>query len=392
MKPVKIANRHMSRKNIYIEAQGLVDDHFSGIGQYILGLLRGLDALIDDQIKRGEDYPRVFVLISYDKVHKYNSYNFKHLRVKRLPLSNYFTNGLWHKGLMFPLDLYFGKGYYVFTKFVKMPLLFSKYAVVVYDLSYELHRQYSEDRNANFLSNRVPPSARKADSIITISENSKKEISEVYKVPKNKIVVASPAADMDIFRRKSQSEIETIKKKYEIEGNYIISLSNLEPRKNLVSLVNGYCMLDKKYLETTSLLLVGVKGWKTDSLLEVIESRIKEGYKIILPQTYVDDTDKVALLSGALMLVYPSHYEGFGMPPLEALACGTPVLVANNSSLPEVVGDVGVLLQSNEPEGVRDAIQSELENPSNVTTLGPKHVRSYSWKASAQKVIDAALK
>jgi len=100
------------------------------------------------------------------------------------------------------------------------------------------------------------------------------------------------------------------------------------------------------------LLLVGVSGWKTDELFKDILKRVGSGYNIIRPAKYVLDNDRPAIISGAKMLVYPSHYEGFGMPPLEALACGLPVICADNSSLPEVVGSAAELISSNDTDAL----------------------------------------
>lgn len=379
----------MHTKKIYIEALGLVDKHFSGVGQYIFGLLKGLDELIGDDIKNGKKPPEIYVLIPWSKLDRFNEFKFKHLKAKRIPLHERILSGLWHRGLLPPIDIFFGRGYYIFTRFVSMPLLFSKYAVIIYDLSYELHRQFSEDRNADFLSSKVPETVRKANTVITISQNAKEELSDFYKIDDSKIIVAYPATDPAIFKPRASKEVEEVKQKYGIKGKYIISLSNLEPRKNLTALIDGYCMLGDE-VKDVSLVIVGVKGWKADALLEKINTKIKHGHKIIMPTTYVDDLDKVALLSGATMLVYPSHYEGFGMPPLEALACGTPVIVSNNSSLPEAVGSIGVLLNDNQPADISKAIRKELSAPSDVSAAGPLQARKFSWRASAQKFIDLA--
>jgi len=173
-----------------------------------------------------------------------------------------------------------------------------------------------------------------------------------------------------------------------------LALSNLEPRKNLDGLVEAYCQLPEELCKNLSLLLVGVNGWKTDDLFQKILDKVQQGYRIVRPNTYVSDEDKPAILSGAKMLVYPSHYEGFGMPPLEALACGVPVITSDNSSLPEVVGNVGGLVPSDNLELLIKEMTRYLkymdEQTARTLIEGPKRARSFSWKKSAQIFFDAA--
>lgn len=379
----------MTNKKVYIEALGLVEGHFSGVGQYILGILRGLDELMDQAILSGDEIPDIRVVIPYTSLKKFKSFGFKHLRAKRLPITFRAMSILWYTQKMPPIDLWCGKGYYIFTRFVSMPLLFSKSAVVIYDMSFELFKQYSDEKNAIFLSKGTKKSVNAAHKVFTISESAKKDILDFYKVPASKVIIATPATDQKHFYRRSASEIARVKQKYNISGNYILALSNLEPRKNLNSLVDAYCMLPKKYREKTALLLVGVSGWRTDELFKKITSRVAEGYAIVRPSSYVTDADKPAIISGASLLVYPSHYEGFGMPPLEAMACGVPVISANNSSLPEVMGNYGKMLDCNNTVKLEEDIQNFLDSSDALLAKsiisGPKRAENFSWAKSAMK-------
>jgi len=382
----------MSKKQpIIVDGLGLVEGHFSGVGQYILGILRGLDTIIDDHINNQEDYHRVKVIVPFDKLRTFKKFRFKHIEYVISPLSFQVLGALWSRNKLPPIDLFFGKGLYLFPRFVSMPLLFSKSAIVIYDISYELHREYSDERNAIFLSESVSRSIDKSDRVITISENAKKEIVDFYGVSSHYVSIATPATDPHLLYRRSQTEIDKVKVQYEINGKYILALSNLEPRKNLSTLVEAYCALPKEVRDEYALLLVGVSGWKTDKLFNEIVERVKEGYNIIRPSKYVDDADKAAIISGAKMLVYPSHYEGFGMPPLEALACGVPVITSDNSSLPEVVSGVGTMLGSADVKGYTKMMRRIIEDPKYEQAAlleGPARAREFSWKASAQEVIN----
>jgi alpha-1,3-rhamnosyl/mannosyltransferase len=170
----------------------------------------------------------------------------------------------------------------------------------------------------------------------------------------------------------------------------------LEPRKNLDSLVDAYCQLPKELRQDTPLLLVGVTGWKTDELFHKIVAKVHEGYDIIRPSAYVKDEDKPAIISGAKMLVYPSHYEGFGMPPLEALACGVPVITADNSSLPEVVGSAGAMVPSSDNNQLLKKMVEYLENiderSESALKEGPQRARQFSWEDSAKVFMEVAEK
>ena len=382
------------RKKIYIDGLGLVDGHFSGIGQYILGILKGIDGLIEEKKIKGELSPRVIVIIPYDTVHTFRKFGFKHIHYKLFPLPFRVMAALWHRGKLPPIDLICGRGVYIFPRFASMPLLFSPSALVIYDISFELYRQYSDEGNAKFLSSAIKKSLKTTKKIITISENAKKEIVDFYKVSDSSVLVATPATDEALLYRRDQSEIDKVKTKYGIKNEYILALSNLEPRKNLQTLVDAYCALPEVYRKNTALLLVGVSGWKADKLFSHIISKVEQGFNIIRPSKYVSDADKAAIISGASMLVYPSHYEGFGMPPLEALACGVPVITSDNSSLPEAVGKVGVLLKSTDTEGYTKHMIHYLDNIESVREKtrvdGPQHARQFSWKKSAQVFLDVA--
>lgn len=383
----------MAKQKLYIDGLGLVEGHFSGVGQYILGIIRGMDRILERQKLAGEDTPTIKVLIPYDTVEQFKSYGFKHIKYKRLPIKFRVLAGLWHRNKVPPLELFCGRGYFLFPRFVSMRLLFSTSGVVIYDLSYELYPEFADTKNAKFLSDGAKRTINSTRDVFTISKNSQKEIAEFYKIDDtSKISIAYPAADPNIFYKRSESEVAKIKQKYGVKKDYILALSNLEPRKNLETLVDAYCKLPASIRKKYSLLLVGVSGWKTDRLFTKITELVEEGFDIIRPSEYVTDLDKPAVISGASLLVYPSIYEGFGMPPLEALSCGVPVIAADNSSLPEVVGAAGTMLNCYDVEGFTKAIEHTIKNIDSISnsqkTAGPKQAEAFNWEASAQVYLD----
>lgn len=383
-------------KRLLIDGLGLVDGHFSGVGQYILGILQGFDRLIDTYTSSGIEPPEIIVVIPYDKVGRFKEFGFKNIRYRRLPIPFRYLASLWHRRWLPPIDIFCGIGTYLFPRFVDMPLLLSKNGgLIIFDLSYELHRQYSDEGNALFLSKRVRESLKRTRNVITISENAKREIADFYDIKPALISVATPAVNQGTLYRRSPKEIEEIKIKYGItKKNYILALSNLEPRKNLKALVRSYCSLPKDLQDKFSLVLVGVSGWKSDALFDEIRTKVAEGHDIIRPSHYVTDVDKPAIISGSSLLVYPSHYEGFGMPPLEALACGVPVITSDNSSLPEVVEGVGKMVSvSGSTDQLTQSLKETLENIKDITreTLkaGPRRASEFSWEKSAQIILDS---
>lgn len=378
-------------RKIYIDGLSLVDGHFSGVGHYVLGIVRGLDQLAAQAKLEQKPFPEIEVIIPYTTVERFRSFGFQYVSYRRFPMPFRVMSALHHRNLLPPIDLICGKGVYIFTRFATMPLAFSDSVVVIYDLSFELYREYAEDRNAKFLSAVVSKSISRSKRVIAISDNSRQEIMDFYGITPDKMILAKPSVDGRLFYKHSQPKIKEIKNKYKIEGDYILYVGNLEPRKNLDGLVEAYTKLPKDITDKYSLLLVGVTGWKTEALFSRIIDLYKKGFKIIRPASYVLDEDLPVIYSGAKMVVYPSHYEGFGMPPLEALSCGTPAITSNNSSMPEVVGEQGILIDDKNIDSITAAIKTVIDDSrieKDTITNGPRQARKFSWSASAQAIVD----
>jgi glycosyltransferase involved in cell wall biosynthesis len=240
------------------------------------------------------------------------------------------------------------------------------------------------------LSDNVKKSVDRAARIITISKNSKREISEFYGLSKKSIDIVYPGIDQSMFFKWPVSETEKIKAKYGVFGKYILFVGNIEPRKNLKNLLLAYEKLDSNIRNQYSILLVGARGWLDDEIFEIIERLRLAGNHIQQPNDYVHDEHRAALYSGASLFVYPSQYEGFGIPPLEAMACGIPTITSNNSSLPEAVGDAAVLIDANSVSQLATAIQDILTNPNrqaNLIEKGFRQVDKYSWDQEAKKLL-----
>jgi glycosyltransferase involved in cell wall biosynthesis len=364
----------------------LIVPHFSGIGHYTLELLYALDRLVDNR-------PDIQITLGvyFRKIKKIKGYKFRNFKYKRTPFSLRTNNALKIRGIQPFYDLLFGKHIYFFPNYTSWPLLFSKSASVIYDLSFEHFPQYVEPRNQKFLSDNVRKSVERSSAIVTISTNSQTEITDFYEVDRNKIHIIYPGIDQSTLFRWPNDKVEQIKAKYGIHGKYILFVGNIEPRKNLKGLLLAYEKLNKKIRNEYSMLLIGARGWLDDEIFEIIQRLRIGGNFIQQPNEYVEDKDRAALYSGASLFVYPSLYEGFGIPPLEAMACGVPAITSNNSSLPEAVGDAAIKVDAGSVSELSSAIENALLDEDLRTKLfkkGHVQVKKFSWDKEAAKLLD----
>lgn len=370
---------------IFIDGEVLVADHFSGIGHYTLELLHALDDLIE-----GRNDVQVTLGVYFKKVHKIHSYGFKNFRIKRSPFPLRISNGLKIRNKQPYYDLFFGKHIYFFPNFTTWPMLFSKIVTVVYDLSFEFYPQYAEPRNQAFLSSQVKKTAMRSDKIVTISTNSQEEIAQFYDYDRKNIPIVYPGIDQSSFFPWPEDEVNKIKARYGVHGKYILFVGNIEPRKNLKNLLLAYEKLDQKIRNEYSILLVGARGWQDGEIFRIIERLRLNGNLIQQPIGYVADEDRAALYSGASLFVYPSMYEGFGIPPVEAMACGVPTIASDNSSLPEAVGDAAVKVPANSVAKLSNAIENVLSDEKKQQKMIQKgfvQVDKYKWRNEAKKLL-----
>jgi len=187
-----------------------------------------------------------------------------------------------------------------------------------------------------------------------------------------------------------EATIEGVKARYHIRGEYVLYVGTLQPRKNLGRLLEAVALLRKEARrgEAPSLIIAGRKGWLYDPVFQQVERLGLEG-EVVFPG-YVPQEDLPALLSGARLFVFPSLYEGFGLPVLEAMACGTPVVCSNVSSLPEVAGDAALLVDPLDVEGMAEAMNRLLQDEglrAELVERGYRQVRRFSWERCARATL-----
>lgn len=234
----------------------------------------------------------------------------------------------------------------------------------------------------------IPYAAKKSDAIFTVSEHAKNDISEKYSLSKDKIHVTYNAVN-DEFHIMNENELKEneLRNKFEIgTDNFLLCVGNLQPRKNLPRLIRAFRKYKKIANDNAKLVIVGKKAWMFNDILKEV---MQDSDDIILTD-YVSNTDLVRLYNCAHAFIYPSYYEGFGIPPLEALACGTPVAVADATALPEVVGKAGIYFNPFDEDDIMSAIDKVMNDNikrKEIMERSSDRVSCFSWKKSSDIIV-----
>lgn len=287
------------------------------------------------------------------------------------------------------VDVFFSTAHYG-PRFSKVP-----YVVTIHDLSY-LHypRLFNKDDLLQ-LTAWSKYSIENSKHIIAPSKSTKEDIVKNYKVPAAKITVTYEGYNKNLFKPLQKNKIDAILKKYKIKRDYVIFVGTLQPRKNVEKLIEAFAILKGSSLSNLQLVVCGKKGWLYEPILEKSkELGIQD--KVVFTD-FVPDKDLPALISKAKAYVLPSLWEGFGIPVIEAQACGVPTVVSNTSSLPEIVGDSAVLIDPEDTESIAKGIKKALdpENAPNLVKKGLENIKRFSWETCAAetiKVLESAAK
>lgn len=319
-------------------------------------------------------------------------FNYKILKPKRLwtriavPLALFFTKQ--------KPDIFFSPTHYL-PRFIPSGV---KKIATIFDLSFLHFPQMFTQKDLWQLKNWTEFSIEEADHLITISQFSKQDITKEYKTSKDKVTVAYPGYDKDKFKYQiSKIKNNEIRKKYGIEESYIIYISTIQPRKNLLRLIEAFAKVakEKKDLE---LVLVGKakgegkQGWMFEDILKAPKDLgIEDKVKFL---GFVPTEDLSVLLSGALAFTQVSLWEGFGIPVVEAMATGVPVIVSNVSSLPEVVGKAGLLVDPYSVDQIEQAIRvmvTDKKLRQKYAKAGFIQAKKFSWEKMAKAVLKVFL-
>jgi len=272
------------------------------------------------------------------------------------------------------------------TEHLLPPLAHVPTVLTVHDLVFERYPQYHKLWNYIFLKSAMPLFCRRATAIIAVSEATKTDLQAFYGLDPARITVI-PEAAAPSFVPQPAERVEAVRRRYGLPPRYILSVGTIEPRKNLSRLIDACGPLLGMGL-SDGLVIVGGKGWLYEGFFAHLE-RIPWRDKVILPG-FVADEDLPAVYSGALVTVQPSLWEGFGLPVLEAMACGSPVCTSNTSSLPEVGGGAARYFDPTDTEAMRSVLTEVLRDPElrqEMRRRGLARAAAFSWRNTAERTL-----
>jgi glycosyltransferase involved in cell wall biosynthesis len=276
------------------------------------------------------------------------------------------------------------------TDHVVYPAAKSLKVMTIHDLTYIKYPNFVNWIVRSY-TNRIRQCLKWTDLVITISESSKKDIIEYFQVKPEKIYV-TPLASRYNADYLSDVNIRNIEKqvKYDFSHPYLLFVSTIEPRKNINAVILAFNFLKKKYKIEHQLILIGKKGWKYEPIFTAIEN--SDWKNQIHHLDYLSDELVALFYSKADVFVYPSYYEGFGLPVLEAMTLGAPVVTSNTSSIPEVTGDAAILIDPNDPIQLAEAILQVISDSrlrQDLIEKGKARAKLFSWERTAKETLKA---
>lgn len=350
----------------------------AGIGRYVRELIHALM-----RIDQETDY-RLFVAgaTALDQ-HIPPNFTWKTTRISPVNLAR-----LWHRlRLPLPVELFTGKAdLFHATDFV-LPPTRAKSLLTVHDLSFVKVPETASPSLKRYLDSVVPKSIARAHHILADSQATKDDITDIYGTSSEKITVLYSGVDVRFTRDTSKGE--TIRRKYGLPSSrpYILSVGTVQPRKNYTRLIDSLAQL-RSGGHDVCLVIAGGKGWLDDPIYTGIQSSGMTDYVHMIG--FADDADLPGLYSNAICTAFPSLYEGFGLPILESMACGTPVLTSNVSSLPEVAGDAALVTDPYDIDALTAGLERLIADPQlrdMLITRGYERVRHFTWERAAHQLM-----
>lgn len=276
------------------------------------------------------------------------------------------------------------------VQYTSPPLAPCRVVATVHDLTFEHLPDTFKRRSWMQLRLTVRATVRRAAHVIAPSEYTRQDLIKTYKLDPARVTAIPLAASQHFRPVEDISELERVRRRYGITRDYILAVGSIQPRKNLSRLVRAYSGLRRERGRSNlpQLVLVGKKAWLYGETLKAVEEE-GVGDSVVLTG-YVSEGDLPALYTGALLFAYPSYYEGFGLPPLEAMRCGTAVLTGNRTSLPEVVGDAGLTADPFDTGAIARALARLIEDPALRAELGARGLErasAFDWRDTARMTL-----
>jgi glycosyltransferase involved in cell wall biosynthesis len=352
----------------------------AGIGRYTRGLIRALAEL---------DHETPYLLFSAGRDPDPRPWppNFCQ---RPVPLSDRHLAILWQRlRLPVPIEWFTGPlDLFHSPDFVLPPVRRARTALTVHDLSFLRYPACFSPPLLRYLLGAVPRSIERADLVLADSEHTQRDLEELLGVPAEQVRVVHAGVEPE-FAPRPASEVAAVRQRYGIQRPYLLGLGTLQPRKNFVRLIEAYRLLRQERHIPHQLVIGGGRGWLYEPILEAIEAHgLQEDVLLI---GFVEDADLPALYTGAKLFAFPSLYEGFGIPVLEAMACGTPVVASSASSLPEVAGDAALLARPTDVEALAEALWRALDDAAlraDLRASGLEQARRFTWAKAAQRLLE----
>ena len=278
------------------------------------------------------------------------------------------------------IDFFFAPDHHI-AHFKTVPVI-----ATVMDIIPFVHPEWVSKRLRTFKNFAFKKSILSAEHIITISEYSKQDIMKYFHIPENTISIVPLGVDNKYFQRINQDEKQATLDKYSINKDFFLFIGTLQPRKNILRIIEAYEQLPLEIKNKNALIIVGQNGWETDELLKKIKRLESTGHGKWLD--YVEDTEVLALLQSSIALVYPSLYEGFGLPIIEAFASHCPVISSNTTSIPEVAGDAALLVNPLLIDEISHAMQllaTDIHLRDELVKKGLERAKQFTWEKAAQE-------
>lgn len=344
----------------------------AGIGRYVRELLKAI-ALLDS-----ENHYRLFYASPSPLPIPLPALP-ANFTARHLPFPDIWLARLWHRAqLPIPVDLITGPLDLYHAPDFTLPPVRARSVLTVHDLSFVRDPESAAPGLRAYLNQVVPRSVQRADHIIAVSESTKRDLIELYQTPESKITVLYEGVD-PIFKPTPNPAIRT---KYDLgSAPYIFSISTVQPRKNYQRLIQAFAALPTEF----NLVIAGGPGWLYDSIYAAADQpNVRGRVKFI---GFVPDDDLPALYTEAAAFAYPSLYEGFGLPLLEALACGTPTLTSNVSCLPEVAGGAAVLVDPYDVDAIAAGLKQTLAQRDHLRPIGFARAAQFKWNEIASQLL-----
>lgn len=344
----------------------------AGISNYIINLVRALENR-DTENRYTVLHSRKMRENITTRFRRANLWTPSHHRLERLALSV--------ELLRFRLDVLHS------TDFIPPVRGARRHVISVHDVTFLMHPEYLTEDSRRYYNDQIAAAVRQADHILTLSQASKYDIMALLHVPEDKITVHLLAADAR-FQPLPQEVTALVRIELALPESYFLFVSTFEPRKNILGLLQAYRLLLNDVPDAPPLVLAGRRGWLFEDTYARYQQMGLDDH--VLWRENIPDHAMPALYNGAIALIMPSFYEGFGLPALEAMACGTLPIVSNRASLPEVVGEVGILIDPDDPATIAAAMRQTLFD----TDWREQHAKAALIRAASftwQQVAEAAL-